>query len=151
MGDQPSVRCRAAEATNCDQTCFEVIFDEWSGRPGSNRRHSAWEADVLPLNYSRSLFPVVYQWRETKPLVKGQLEKYLKILVRWQFVPCRALSAAARGFQICGGRILHNTSVLPDIVTSVKRYEPAGRGLCGSNFATCTLFARPSLSITQMP
>ena len=25
----------------------------WSGRPGSNRRHSAWEADVLPLNYSR--------------------------------------------------------------------------------------------------
>ena len=28
----------------------------WSGRPGSNRRHSAWEADVLPLNYSRNLF-----------------------------------------------------------------------------------------------
>jgi hypothetical protein len=30
----------------------------WSGRPGSNRRHSAWEADVLPLNYSRNLFAV---------------------------------------------------------------------------------------------
>ena len=28
---------------------------DWSGRPGSNRRHSAWEADVLPLNYSRHL------------------------------------------------------------------------------------------------
>src|SRR6185312_4213818 len=28
----------------------------WSVRPGSNRRHSAWEADVLPLNYSRNLF-----------------------------------------------------------------------------------------------
>ena len=27
----------------------------WSGRPGSNRRHPAWEAGVLPLNYSRSL------------------------------------------------------------------------------------------------
>src|SRR3954468_19433915 len=27
---------------------------EWSGRPGSNRRHPAWEAGVLPLNYSRS-------------------------------------------------------------------------------------------------
>src|SRR6266568_1428808 len=26
----------------------------WSGRPGSNRRHPAWEAGVLPLNYSRS-------------------------------------------------------------------------------------------------
>src|SRR5579863_252425 len=25
----------------------------WSGRPGSNRRHPAWEAGVLPLNYSR--------------------------------------------------------------------------------------------------
>ena len=25
----------------------------WSGRPGSNRRSSAWEADVLPLNYAR--------------------------------------------------------------------------------------------------
>src|SRR5215813_4274901 len=29
--------------------------ESWSGRPGSNRRHSAWEADVLPLNYSRSM------------------------------------------------------------------------------------------------
>ena len=27
---------------------------DWSGRPGSNRRHRAWEARVLPLNYSRS-------------------------------------------------------------------------------------------------
>src|SRR5438874_2942103 len=27
---------------------------KWSGRPGSNRRHPAWEAGVLPLNYSRS-------------------------------------------------------------------------------------------------
>ena len=31
----------------------------WSGRPGSNRRHSAWEADVLPLNYSRSLQSII--------------------------------------------------------------------------------------------
>ena len=28
---------------------------KWSGRPGSNRRHPAWEAGVLPLNYSRSV------------------------------------------------------------------------------------------------
>ena len=27
--------------------------ERWSGRSGSNRRHSAWEADVLPLNYAR--------------------------------------------------------------------------------------------------
>lgn len=25
----------------------------WSGRPGSNRRLSGWEPDVLPLNYAR--------------------------------------------------------------------------------------------------
>ena len=31
------------------------LWDQWSGRPGSNRRHPAWEAGVLPLNYSRSL------------------------------------------------------------------------------------------------
>ena len=31
------------------------IRSGWSGRRGSNPRHSAWEADVLPLNYSRSL------------------------------------------------------------------------------------------------
>src|ERR1700739_1852014 len=30
------------------------VSTEWSGRPGSNRRHPAWEAGVLPLNYSRS-------------------------------------------------------------------------------------------------
>lgn len=28
---------------------------DWSGRRGSNPRPSAWEADILPLNYSRSL------------------------------------------------------------------------------------------------
>jgi hypothetical protein len=30
------------------------LLNYWSGRPGSNRRHPAWEAGVLPLNYSRS-------------------------------------------------------------------------------------------------
>lgn len=29
----------------------------WSGRWESNPRHSAWEADVLPLNYARSSAP----------------------------------------------------------------------------------------------
>ena len=28
--------------------------EDWSGRRGSNPRHRAWEARVLPLNYSRS-------------------------------------------------------------------------------------------------
>ena len=30
----------------------------WSGRPGSNRRRPAWEAGILPLNYSRSVIAV---------------------------------------------------------------------------------------------
>ena len=29
------------------------IKESWSGRPGSNRRRPAWEAGILPLNYSR--------------------------------------------------------------------------------------------------
>src|ERR1700678_4369254 len=41
------------------------MLDYWSGRPGSNRRHPAWEAGVLPLNYSRSLrgkSTIIYQF-----------------------------------------------------------------------------------------
>ena len=32
---------------------LSILLKRWSGRPGSNRRHPAWEAGVLPLNYSR--------------------------------------------------------------------------------------------------
>src|ERR1035437_48521 len=33
----------------------------WSGRPGSNRRPTAWKAETLPLSYSRwSLFSTAY-------------------------------------------------------------------------------------------
>jgi len=31
----------------------QVVERKWSGRRGSNPRHQAWEACVLPLNYSR--------------------------------------------------------------------------------------------------
>src|SRR5579864_8233607 len=31
----------------------ETTHKPWSGRWESNPRHSAWEADVLPLNYAR--------------------------------------------------------------------------------------------------
>src|ERR1700674_743235 len=34
----------------CDRQCAK-----WSGRSGSNRRHTAWEAVVLPLNYARKV------------------------------------------------------------------------------------------------
>src|ERR1035437_7583915 len=32
----------------------------WSGRPGSNRRPTAWKAETLPLSYSRALLVARY-------------------------------------------------------------------------------------------
>src|SRR5262245_49936983 len=37
------------------------VSEGWSGRRGSNPRHRAWEARVLPLNYSRSAAFIVIQ------------------------------------------------------------------------------------------
>ena len=34
------------------------LYYIWSGRSGSNRRRPAWEADILPLNYARSIFMI---------------------------------------------------------------------------------------------
>ena len=42
-------RC-GREVTGCSRTSYVR-----SGRPGSNRRRPAWEADILPLNYARAL------------------------------------------------------------------------------------------------
>ena len=39
---------------------------DWSGRWDSNPRLSAWEADVLPLNYSRYLWIIRYGVFESK-------------------------------------------------------------------------------------
>src|SRR6478735_9274367 len=43
----------------------------WSGRSGSNRRHSAWEADVLPLNYARGsqIRPTAYAVSCLRPAI----------------------------------------------------------------------------------
>src|ERR1035437_755322 len=34
----------------------------WSGRPGSNRRPTAWKAETLPLSYSRILLLAIPDW-----------------------------------------------------------------------------------------
>ena len=42
-----------------EQNGFEgacKLLKRWSGRRGSNPRRPAWEAGILPLNYSRLLF-----------------------------------------------------------------------------------------------
>ena len=33
---------------------YFMFAKNWSGQGESNPRHSAWEADVLPLNYARA-------------------------------------------------------------------------------------------------
>ena len=35
------------------------LLKRWSGRPDSNRRRPAWEAGILPLNYSRAFFQII--------------------------------------------------------------------------------------------
>src|SRR6266508_479813 len=43
------------------------LLKRWSGRPDSNRRRPAWEAGILPLNYSRlRLFSTT--WLKVKDL-----------------------------------------------------------------------------------
>jgi hypothetical protein len=55
----------------------------WSGRRESNPRHSAWEADVLPLNYSRFSLPLVFYQnrlivsRRPKPEYRLQVDSLL--------------------------------------------------------------------------
>ena len=56
---------------------FYKLLILWSGRPGSNRRHSAWEADVLPLNYSRPLKSIIYE--KVSPLLSNLLSKSAKM------------------------------------------------------------------------
>src|SRR5918992_1469282 len=43
----------SAEAFGPARQAWNKDRREWSGRRESNPRHSAWEADVLPLNYTR--------------------------------------------------------------------------------------------------
>ena len=43
-------KCRAVVMAS-----FPKLLILWSGRPGSNRRRPAWEAGILPLNYSRPI------------------------------------------------------------------------------------------------
>src|ERR1035438_8231336 len=56
------------KAMGCDlMECLEGIrnpcklLKRWSGRPDSNRRRPAWEAGILPLNYSRSIVRLKYR------------------------------------------------------------------------------------------
>src|SRR5579863_2850490 len=49
-----SIAVRDREIASVIEARAKREDERWSGRPGSNRRHPAWEAGVLPLNYSRS-------------------------------------------------------------------------------------------------
>src|SRR6478672_2506229 len=71
------------------------LVDFWSGRPGSNRRRPAWEAGILPLNYSRSsrlilLCQKVYHSAPVRSPQVAQRARYRlferpsRWLIRWQ-------------------------------------------------------------------
>ena len=50
----PPVRSRACpRSLGVGELPRPTKEQKWSGRPGSNRRRPAWEAGILPLNYSR--------------------------------------------------------------------------------------------------
>src|ERR1700722_16330546 len=57
-GTKPPAFAKAttAKLAGCGLACQPKLqsSEGWSGRWESNPRHSAWEADVLPLNYARS-------------------------------------------------------------------------------------------------
>ncbi len=88
--DSLPVRMNVAERSGdapgmllADATSREM---SWSGRPGSNRRHSAWEADVLPLNYSRPWDPLCS--RGSMPDETTHQGEYLPDKGKWQFSVC---------------------------------------------------------------
>src|ERR1051326_5696955 len=45
-------KCRGCSVNSCR---LHEWIRNWSGRRGSNPRRPAWEAGILPLNYSRSV------------------------------------------------------------------------------------------------
>jgi hypothetical protein len=47
LGNAGNASSTVERTIDCDHSQI------WSGRSGSNRRHTAWEAVVLPLNYAR--------------------------------------------------------------------------------------------------
>jgi hypothetical protein len=54
--DKKTLHMIGDEATSlADRFASRYGESDWSGRWESNPRHSAWEADVLPLNYARAL------------------------------------------------------------------------------------------------
>ena len=52
-GAQVKITSESWSTSKASDSVHSEMGKDWSGRPGSNRRHPAWEAGVLPLNYSR--------------------------------------------------------------------------------------------------
>lgn len=66
----PKSRAHDKEA-QCRRPLIAASFGFWSRRPGSNRRHLAWEASVLPLNYF-GISPVFPGCQHKKKKRKGK-------------------------------------------------------------------------------
>src|SRR5580698_730946 len=73
------------------------LLKRWSGRPGSNRRRPAWEAGILPLNYSRLayfLYPSVL--KGFRPLNRDSFPSIASIEKPWILTVIWTVKAKAR-------------------------------------------------------
>ena len=66
------------------------VHKKWSGRWGSNPRRPAWEADILPLNYARSLKQ--HQHAPKKELLPHSFQQFSKRTLRGILFNCAYLS-----------------------------------------------------------
>lgn len=75
------------------------IEENWSGRPGSNRRRSAWEADILPLNYSRKM-PDRFRKTSVSCRMFTALQRHEILPLNHFRVNRRSINASLRSVQI---------------------------------------------------
>src|SRR5579864_318283 len=104
--------------------CPERTSVGWSGRWESNPRHSAWEADVLPLNYARARRRIAKRegGRQGRPARRFQLIPP-ELLAKLDLGPLQRLASA-------GGKILAGAVDVED--------QHRQRGAVGARFAPST-------------
>src|SRR5579875_975147 len=98
------------------------LLKTWSGRRDSNPRRPAWEAGILPLNYSRTLItaPLCYQiftWgtHHSEPVQGRILHEHRTALIQ------KAVDQKIRF--VLSMILLFLTSTCPECLTSAAPYE----------------------------
>src|SRR5512146_2090245 len=88
----PGWETRARRSSKSCSEREDSQAEDWSGRQGSNPRHPAWEAGVLPLNYSRSKRQQVNGSTPLPKCVQSAVNR--RLLPHWhpQRTRCKVLS-----------------------------------------------------------